>query len=101
MSNRTNLQTLLENIIGSRNVYYQPPETIKINYPCIIYSRSNIVSKFANDRMYFKKNRYEIIYIDKNPDSPLINELLKLPLCGYDRHYVSDNLNHDVLTLYY
>ena len=101
MSNRTNLQADLERILGSRNVYYQPPESVKINYPAIIYSCSDIDVRHANDKTYMMTRRYEIIVIDKKPDNSVIDTLLKLPLCSYDRHYVSDNLYHDVLTLYY
>lgn len=101
MSNRTNLQADLERILGSRNVYYQPPESVKINYPAIIYSCSDIDVRHANDKTYMMTRRYEIIVIDKKPDNSVIDTLLQLPLCSYDRHYVSDNLYHDVLTLYY
>ena len=101
MSNRTNLQADLERILGSRNVYYQPPESVKINYPAMIYSCSDIDVRHANDKTYMMTRRYEIIVIDKKPDNSVIDTLLQLPLCSYDRHYVSDNLYHDVLTLYY
>lgn len=101
MSNRTNLQADLERILGSRNVYYQPPESVKINYPAIIYSCSDIDVRHANDKTYMMTKRYEIIVIDKKPDNSVIDTLLQLPLCSYDRHYVSDNLYHDVLILYY
>ena len=101
MSNRTNLQADLERILGSRNVYYQPPESVKINYPAIIYSCSDIDVRHANDKTYMMTRRYEIIVIDKKPDTSVIGTSLQLPLCSYDRHYVSDNLYHDVLTLYY
>jgi hypothetical protein len=31
----------------------------------------------------------------------VIKKLLALPYCEYNRHYVAENLNHDVLTLYF
>lgn len=101
MSSRTNLQSLLETILGSRNVYYQPPESIKMEYPAIRYSKSDIVGRNADNVLYTKTNRYEVIVISKTPDNPAIDKLLELPMCSYDRHYTSENLNHDVLTLYY
>lgn len=101
MSNRTNLQAKLENILGSRNVYYQPPESVKMSYPAIVYSRSDIDSKHANDKTYINHNRYEIIVIDKKPDNEAVEKILELPFSGFDRHYTSDNLHHDVITLYY
>lgn len=101
MSNRTNLQATLERILGSRNVYYQPPESVKITYPAIVYSRDDVVSQHADDMKYIHTNRYEIIVIDKRPDNEAIDKILELPLSSFNRHYTADNLNHDVLTLYY
>ena len=100
MASRLELQSKLEDLLGSRNVYYQPPESIKIEYPAIVYSKSDIIGRFANDARYSKKNRYELIVISKKPDDPVIDKLLEFPYCSYDRNYKSDNLNHDVLTLY-
>lgn len=101
MSNRTNLQAKLEKILGSRNVYYQPPESVKMSYPAIVYTMSDIDSKHANDKAYINHNRYEIIVIDKKPDNEAIEKILELPFSSFDRHYTSDNLHHDVITLYY
>lgn len=101
MSNRTDLQAKLERILGSRNVYYQPPESVKMNYPAIVYSRSDINSKYADNKSYLRTNRYEIIVIDKRPDNDATDKILELPLSSFDRHYTADNLHHDVLTLYY
>lgn len=101
MHNRANLQDMLESILGSRNVYYQPPASIQMKYPAIVYSRNRIENKHANNIPYVQSNSYEITVIDKRPDSNVIFELSKLPKCRHDRHYISDNLNHDVFTLYY
>ena len=101
MGNRLELQNLLESILGSRNVYYQPPESIKIKYPAIIYSRDYIDNNFADDIVYMQNHTYQIIVIDANPDSEIVNKISKLPMCRYNRHYTSDNLNHDVFILNY
>ena len=101
MASRLTLQTKLEELLEMKHVYYQPPESLKLEYPAIVYSRDNIDKKSADDTAYLLKNRYEIIVIDKKPDNPVIGKLLVLPMCRYDRSYKSDNLNHDVLTLYF
>lgn len=101
MASRLQLQSKLEELLGSKNVYYQPPESVKISYPAIIYSKNRINTTKADDSNYLKKNQYEIIVISRLPDNPVIDELLDIPYCSYDHHYVSDNLNHDVLTLYF
>lgn len=101
MASRLELQKLLEKLLGSRNVYYQPPESIMMAYPAIRYTKTKIDSKYANDKKYSKMRCYEIIVIDPNPDNKVIDDILELPYSRHDRHYKSDNLNHDVITLYF
>ena len=101
MASRLELQNKLEELLDSRSVYYQPPTNIKMVYTAIRYARKVIDAKYADDRIYSRMTCYEIIVISKTPDHPVIEKLLELPYCSYDRHYVSDNLYHDVFTLYY
>ena len=101
MGSRLNLQTLLESLLGSRNVYFQPPASVSMQYPCIVYSRAAVDTKYANDKKYLQKKRYSITVIDKNPDSLIPDKVGGLPLCSFDRHFKTDNLNHDIYSLYY
>lgn len=101
MASRLELQTKLEELLGSKNVYYRPPETVKMEYPAIRYTKSRIDKKPADDAGYLITKGYEITVIDRKSDNPVIDKLLELPMCTFDRHYKADNLNHDVLTLYY
>ena len=101
MGSRLDLQNLLEFVLGSRNVYYQPPESVKIKYPAIVYRRNDIDNNFADDIVYMQNYTYQIIVIDANPDSEIVDRVSKLPMCRYDRHYTSDNLNHDIFILNY
>lgn len=101
MADRLELHSVLQELLGSSNVYYQPPESIKMQYDAIRYSKKTIDSKYANDRKYSMIDCYEVIVISRLPDNPVIKKLLSLPYCSYDRHYIADNLHHDVLTIYY
>ena len=101
MGSRLNLQVLLETLLGSSNVYFQPPANFTMQYPCIVYSRSLIDVKHANDKPYFLKKRYSVTVIDKNPDSVIPDKIAALSLCSFERNFKSDNLNHDVFNLYY
>lgn len=98
---RLQLQAKLEEMLGSRNVYYQPPESVKLEYPAIIYAKKGIRTTFANNTTYLTPCCYELMVIDKRPDNEVIDRLLRLPMCRFDRHFKADNLNHDVLTLYF
>ena len=100
MPSRLDLQSEFEKILGNRNVYFQPPASVKMQYPAIVYSRKNINVQHANDSAYLIHPGYDVILIDKNPDSVYVEKLLQLPHCRFDRHYEVDNLNHDVFTIY-
>lgn len=101
MANRLDLQSKMEELLGNKNVYYDPPESIKMSYPAIKYTKSDIVTTSADDGKYSISCRYDITHISKKPDSEVINKLLALPYCSYDRHYVANNLHHDTLTIYW
>lgn len=98
---RTELQELLEEILGSSNVYFQPPENLKLRYPCIVYSRNTFASVFANNDSYLRRTRYSVTLIDKNPDSPYVEPIADIPYCAHTRNFITDNLNHDVFDLYW
>lgn len=101
MDRRLDLHQILKNILGSNCVYFQPPPSVKITYPCIIYERSGINSTKADNINYLNRVEYTVTLIGDNPESNLIEELLKIPMCSYDRFFTSDGLNHDVFSLYY
>lgn len=101
MDRRLELHALLKTILGSEQVYYQPPKSIQMNYPAIIYSRNDIKNNFADNSVYKQKYEYQIIVMDMNPDSKIVEKLSQLPCIRYDRHYTSDRLNHDVFILNY
>ena len=82
-------------------VYFQPPETIKLTYPCIIYSRDSANTIYANNKPYCNTWRYQLMVIDKDPDSVIPKILATLPMCRFNRHYTKNNLNHDVFNIYY
>lgn len=101
MATRLELQTKLEEILGSKNVYFQPPETVKIKYPAIIYALSNIANSYANDDVYMQNNSYMITVIDTNPDSVIATKMSRFKTCKFDRCYKADNLSHFTFTLTY
>ena len=96
---RLELQTLFEGILGSKNVYFQAPATTLMKYPAIRYSLSKIKSKRADNRRYTKETAYQVILIDKNPESQHVQSLLNIDYCKFDRAYTADNLNHFSFTI--
>ena len=63
--------------------------------------KQGVLYPIQADGKYSMRDCYELIVIARRPDHPVIKKLLALPYCSYDRHYIADNLNHDVLTIYY
>lgn len=103
MNSRLELHAKLVELLGSNHVYFQPPESIRMKYPCIVYERDSVDTNPADDLKYSKHVRYELMYISKDPDTDAIIEQLldEFKYCRYVRHFVSDNLNHEVFNLYY
>lgn len=98
---RVELQMKLEQTVGTSRVYFQPPENLKLIYPCLVYHRDRSWDIRADNGNYLLYKGYSLVYISKNPDDPVLDRLEKLPMCSYTRHYVSDNLNHDVFNIYH
>lgn len=102
MGNRLELHKELVKIFESNNVYYQPPESIKIVYPCIIYKQTGMNIKKANNKCYIMHDKYDITIITRTPDPKIKYEILNhFRMINFDRMYTMNNLNHYTYTLYY
>lgn len=100
-SRRLELQTLLQSLLGSANVYFQPPPDLTMQYPCIVYNRDDADVLFADNSPYRYAKRYQVKVIDPDPDSLIPIKVAALPLCSFNRFFTADNLNHDVYNLFF
>ena len=98
---RIELQKILCELLGSSEVYFQPPESVKMKYPAIVYSLNDIDSQFADDKPYVINRQYAVTLIDKNPDNGFVDKLAALPSCKFVKPYKKDNLNHYLYTLFF
>lgn len=101
MASRLELQSMLEGLLGSRNVYFQPPESIKMKYPAVVYALERIDTTKADNSSYLKNKAYQLNYITTNPDDTMVDTILELPSCAYVQTYKSENLYHHVFRLYF
>lgn len=101
MGQRPNLHQIFEDVLGSKNVYFQPPESVKLKYPCIIYGLSKLPIQHADDRPYLISRGYEGVLIDRSPDSVILERLTELSMCEFGKPYPADDLNHYPFTIYY
>lgn len=91
----------LEEVLGSTNVYFQPPENLRMQFPAIVYSLSNIQNRFADNTVYQQNTAYNVIMINKNPDNDITYVLSRFKYSSFNNRYVSDGLYHDSFTIYY
>ena len=101
MSNRLDLQAKFEEILGSRNVYFQPPASVLMKYPAIRFELKDFRTKSANNSaMYISNTGYECVLIMKEPDSEYLQQIFQIPYCKFGRYYRADNLHHYTFTIY-
>ena len=103
MGTRTELQTVLETLLGSDKVYFQPKTNITIDYSLgvIVYHRDWGKTQFAENLPYRHMLRYQVTYISPKQNEAVLKALFDLPMCVYDRFFTADNLNHDVFKLFF
>lgn len=101
MKSRQELQALLEAISGVKKVYYQPPESIKLEYPCILYEKSDESNRFADNIHYMRFKRYDITVMYKDPDSKIPDDVADIETAVFERAFKSDGIYHDVYRIYF
>lgn len=102
MGSRLQLQEAFENILGSESVYFNPPASVNMTYPCIRYSLAVPNQRRANGRIYKNTNGYEVAVIDYDPESDIPDRIqAAIPYATIVRRYRADNLNHTILSIYY
>lgn len=101
MAPREELHQILKNLLGTPNVYFQPPANIRMNYPCIVYKRDSATTQHADNEPYTHRKRYQVTVIDRDPDSTTPDKVARLPMCTFNRFYTADDLNHDVYNIFF
>lgn len=101
MSKRLELHAELTAIDGLAAAYYNPPENVKMTYPCIRYSRTGERVKFASNGRHVVCDRYDILVIDRDPDSVIVEALRNFQYCTFERMYAADGLFHFQFNLFY
>lgn len=84
------------------HAYFQPPSSVMLVYPCIVYAKSSMDTIRANNKVYGMHTAYTLTVIEKDPDSQLSDTIIQsFAMCDFNAAFVADNLNHTSLTLYY
>lgn len=96
---RKEFNKLLKTICN--NVYFQPPDNIRMKYPAIIYKVYLTEDEYANNNKYLGCTYYELTVVDRNPDSEVAMAVYRLPKSSFVREFKSDDLNHYIFRVYY
>lgn len=97
--NRLELQSLFEEILGSDQVYYQPPENYRLTYPCVVYEFSRTSSTHADNLAYKQNDEYQITVMYRDPDSDLPSKFMNIQGIRMDRTFRADNVYNTVFNL--
>lgn len=102
MARRLELHEKFCTLLGTRNVYFQPPESVKLKYDCIVYNTSDRNDLRADDTQYRGFVGYDVMFIHRDPDSEIPATMLNsFTRIRYSRSFTSDNLHHDLFKIYY
>lgn len=95
---REKLSIFMEECGETPKLYFQPAESVKLEYPCMIYHLKTLTSRKANDRPYHKTIAFDITYVTRSPASKVPTRMLAEPLFAFDRYYTAENLHHYAYT---
>ena len=98
---RQELHAKMVALLGSKYVYFQPPQNVQLHYPAIIYRREQIDNTSANNDIYMQKIRYEVVVVDSDPTSEIVEKMSKFEHARHTNTYASDGMNHDVFKITY
>ncbi len=102
MKTRLELQEKLVSVLGSDQVFFQPPSNVQMKYPAIVYELSGEFIKRSNNKRYIKYNKYTVTYIYKSIRNDLKETIMDaFTFVDYDRRFIADGLYQDVFTIYW
>lgn len=109
MGSRLDLHSEFKSLLGTSSkignearCFFQPPESLKLTYPCIIYSRERPDVTRADNLMYRRVHRYAVNYLTFDPDDSMIDTIEShFPMCRLVRVNTLNGLNHYHYDLFY
>ena len=109
MGSRHDLNDELKALLGTTDktgddarVYFQPPESKKLKYPCYVYHRAYNKNMSADNIVYKRYPQYTLTYITYDPDDPLIDGTEdRFPMCRFVSSSSGSGLNNYYYDLFY
>jgi hypothetical protein len=101
MEKRLMISEKLHELLGSDEVHFQPTESVKLKYPCILYSFEDYRFSRANNGKYLKREHYTVTHIYQSIDENLREQMLSAFMySSFERTYTADGLYHDAYNIY-
>lgn len=96
-------EKLCKEVLKTRNCYFNPPASIQMEYPCIVYSYAAPSVEHADNKRYHNTSAYDLMVIDTDPESEISKSLFGSDFLYLSpgNPYVVDGLYHFPFTLYY
>ena len=100
MDQRLLFHSKLSSVLPGVALFFSKPPDTELVYPCVIYTRSRAKALHANGKKYSVRPMFTCVLMTNLPDDHLFNILENMSLSTHDRSYLSDDINHDVFTIY-
>lgn len=91
---RNRLSDIMTECGEEPHLYFQPNESSRLTYPCMIYHLKTLTTRSANNRPYYNQVSFDITYITRSPVSDVPMKMLEDPMFSFDRYYTAENLHH-------
>lgn len=96
------LRDLQIEALGYQNTYFEPPESVRMNYDAVVYQKSSPNVRRANNRSYSVRTSYLVTVISRDPETVLPRLIQEhFERCAPERPFVTDNLYHFPFTIFY
>lgn len=83
------------------NIYFEPPRSISVKTPNILYKLDRSKPIYGDNKAYVDIAEYTVIFRTKEPCCIIHNDLLKLGQSSFVSKYTKDGLNHYQYKIYY
>lgn len=82
------------------SVFFKPQSNVRLTYPCIVYTRNQSSSVYADNLKYFSKDNFRLTVIDRDADSTIVSKILEdIPTSVKNDEFVSDGLYHYIINI--
>lgn len=96
MKTRAEMQSMLEDVLGSSNVYFQAPPNTGMSYPCIVFRFVRFNIQRADNKPYVVSGHWEVHHMYKNPKNDLKEKFIfEVPFCTWDKRLVAKDVYND------